>query len=130
MSNIDENTVKDAVDTIIQIQNGNDTHSEVAYKDAMKKGLNKHQKEVVKKYVDKDSSIKVDSYRAPNFLKQLAENTRMPITFVLDNVEFVVKTSRSTTSDIANRQYFWNDDGYHFQFYTHDDYAEIYFRKN
>lgn len=129
MSNISEDKLKKATETIFRINNGNDTHSELAYKDAMKKGLNKYQRDIVKKYVGK-GSIKVDSYRTPNFIEQLSQNSRMPITFVIDNVEFVVKTSYSTDSDIANRQYFWNDDGYHFQFYTHDDFCEVVIREN
>ena len=117
---LDGETVEKAAETLGEIANGTDDHSETAYQDAMEKGLNLHQKAVAQKYAG-EGVVEVDSSRRPNFADQLAANARLPKTFVVDGVEFVVKTSHGTDSESADHEWFWRDDGFDFQFYAQSD---------
>jgi len=123
MSNVDAETLSDALNTVQELIDGKDTHSTEEYDKAVEKGLTNKQTHVVEQYAG-SKIVEVDSSSVPTNAEKLAANKMIPITFVLDGVEFTVKTRYSISDNKAKREYSWSEDNYSFYYYTYDNKAD------
>jgi len=112
----------DALDGLVDLVEADGEYSRETYEEAMELGLRDHQRAVAEKYVG-EGRIEVDDSRIPTLADKLAAGAKIPWSFVLDGVEFIVKTSAGSGSSRADSEWTWFEDGYRFTFLKHDEKA-------
>lgn len=116
----DSTDIERAVDNLFAIVEGDQEVSKKAYEEAMEAGLDDFQKSVAARYAG-EGRVEVDSQRIPTLADKIAANAKIPWTFVLDGVEFVVKTKMGSGSSVADSEWWWSEEGYKFTFYKRSD---------
>lgn len=109
-----------ALENLDEMVNGDMDYSRERYEEAMEPGLTDDQQAVAQRYVG-EGRVEVDSQRIPTLADKLAAGAKIPWTFVLDGVEFVVKTSGGMGSSVCDSEWWWHEDGYDFTFYKRSD---------
>lgn len=116
---IDGKTLVDAVGNLVGIVEGDREIETDAYDEATGLGLNRHQIAVARNYAG-DGRVDVHGSDTPCLAEKLAAGTKLPWTFVLDGVEFVVKCKYGAQKNSNTTEWFWREDGYRFNYYKHD----------
>lgn len=115
---IDGETLGDALENLFAVVYDDAEPETAEYDRAMQPGLTDEQRAVAGRYVG-DGRFDVDESTVPNFGQKLAAGKKIPWTFTIDGVRFVMKTSIGSASSVADSEWWWSEDGYHFTFYRH-----------
>lgn len=113
-------TLADALETLFDVVEGDGEIDDAEYEKAMKRGLTDEQLAIAEQYEGK-GRFEVDESTVPTLGDKLAAGEKLPWTFTIDGVRFVKKTSHGSGSSVADSEWWWNEDGYRFTFYKHND---------
>lgn len=122
MSGSDQSTtatgreILEAVANIEDVMNGD--YDKEAYEEAKELGLTETQKAVAERYAG-EGRVEVEDSRIPTLMDKLQAKAKIPWTFVLGHVEFVIKAN-SGMGKSNGSEWFWQEDGYRFTFYKYD----------
>lgn len=108
----------DALEGLQDIINDEAGDPSQAIEEAKEPGLNPNQLSVVEKYEGGDF-IEVEDSTTPNLMEKLAVGAELPWTFVLDSVQFVVKTGVGEGGDPS--RWSWWEEGYYCTYLKYDD---------
>ncbi|PCR88653.1 hypothetical protein [Natrinema ejinorense] len=117
---IDGPTLGSALENLFAVVDGDAEIDTTEYDRAMEPGLTDAQREVAAEYAGA-GRVEVESSTVPNLGQKLAAGKKLPWTFTLDGVRFVMKTSTGMGSSVADSEWRWGDGDYWFTFYRHTD---------
>lgn len=108
-------TLQEAVQNLVDVVEGDAEVDDMQrYREI---GLDAAQKQIADKYAG-EGRIQVDDAHIPTGLEKLAAKAKIPWSFELDGVGFVVKTSTGAGRNPS--EWWWREDGYRFTFYKYD----------
>lgn len=90
-------------------------YNDEEYEILMEKGLTKSQKQVVEKYIG-EGRIHVDDSDIPKFIDKIMAGKRIPWSFKLDGIWFIVKADHGVGSH-PHSEWSWFEDDYKIRFF-------------
>ncbi|WP_226043341.1 hypothetical protein [Natrinema sp. DC36] len=115
---IEGDTLGHALANLFAVVDGDAEPGTEEYDRAMEPGLTDAQREIAAKHAGEDR-FEVDESTVPNLGQKLAAGKKLPWTFTIDGVRFVMKTSTGSGSSVADSKWWWTDGGYRFTFYRY-----------